>query len=233
MRYEQRKNTVSELKKIHCNTCKRETNHELLATHNCDYDYEDGGWYEKTRYGFWVCKGCDTASLEDRYTHSGMHDYDGNEIYDFTYFPERNSSYLHIAKKFVHINKKLNAVYLEIIKAHNQGLEIISAIGIRALLEGICVEEGIDDNIAYGLNKKIKKLQEKNNIPENIIDGLNSLKFIGDSAAHRLDSSNNNSIMLSIDLLEALLIHLYEAKFELQRKAELVKKAHNKNIQPT
>jgi hypothetical protein len=199
----------------------------LLATHSCHYDYEDGAWYENIRYGFWVCKGCDTATLENRYNNLDMHDY------DFTYFPERNSSYLHIAKKFVHINKKLNAVYLEIIKAHNQGLEIISAIGIRALLEGICVEEGIDDKIAYGLTKKIKKLQEKNNIPESIIEGINSLKFIGDNAAHKLDSSDNHTIMLSIDLLEALLIHLYEAKFELQRKADLVKKAHNKNIQPT
>ncbi len=226
---------MSEVKKIHCNTCKRETNHELLSSHDCDYHEveEHNGqkmlvWYENTRYGFWVCKGCDTASLEEKYNCSGMHDSNGDDIYSYTYSPERQNKSPRDARKFLHINKKLNATYLEIIKAHNQGLEIISAIGVRALLEGICVEEGIDDKSAYALSKKIIKLQTVSNIPKSIIDGLNSLKFIGDDAAHRLNASNKHNIMLSINLLEALLTHLYEAKSDLQHKAELVKNAHNK-----
>jgi len=215
---------MTKQKKIHCNECKRETNHELLATHDCCH-HEDNRFSEYICYGFWACKGCDTASLEEKYTCSGMHDENG-EIYFYQYFPERKNKSLRIAKKFAHINSKLNLVYLEIIKAHEQGLGVISAIGVRALLEGICIEEGIDDDVAYHLIGKIKKLQEKNNIPEGIIEGLNSLKFIGDNAAHRLDSSNNHIITLAIDLLEALLIHLYEAKFDLQHKAELIKNAH-------
>ena len=223
---------MPEQKKIHCNTCKHETNHELLAIHDCDYQEAEGNaliYYENTRYGFWVCKGCDTASLEEKYNCSGMHDENG-DIYSYEYFPERKNKSLRIAKKFAHINSKLNSVYLEIIKSHEHGLGVISAIGVRALLEGICIEEGIIDSVAYNLTGKIAKLQEKNNIPESIVEGLNSLnslKFIGDNAAHSLDSSNNHTITLAIDLLEALLVHLYEAKFDLQRKAELVKNAHN------
>jgi len=221
---------VAETEKIHCNTCKHETNHELLATHDNDYHEAEGAaliYYEKTRYGFWVCKGCDTASLEEKFNCSGMHDEDG-DVYSYKYFPERKNKSLRVAKEFAHINSKLNSVYLEIIKAHEHGLGVISAIGVRALLEGICIEEGIIDSVAYNLTSKITKLKEQNNIPESIIEGLNSLKFIGDNAAHRLDSSNNHTITLAIDLLEALLVHLYEAKFDLQRKAELVKNAHNK-----
>nr|WP_246345545.1 DUF4145 domain-containing protein [endosymbiont of Lamellibrachia barhami] len=188
------------MKKIHCNTCKRETNHELLATHDCDYHEAEGKvlmWYENTRYGFWVCKGCDTAILEEKYTCSGMHDSNGEDIYSYEYSPERKNKASRTAKKFAHINKKLNSAYLEIINAHNQGLVIISSIGVRALLEGICVEEGIDDNVSRGLAGKIKELQNKGNIPKSIIDGLNSLKFIGDNAAHRLDSSDTHTIKLS------------------------------------
>ncbi|MBL3619711.1 MAG: DUF4145 domain-containing protein [gamma proteobacterium endosymbiont of Lamellibrachia anaximandri] len=225
---------MSEIKKIHCNTCNHETNHVLLATHDKDYHEveEHQGqkhllWYENYVYGFWVCRGCDTALLEEKYTCSGMYDNNGDEVYSYTHLPERKNKAPRVAKKYVHINKKLNSAYLEVIKAHNQGLKIVSAIGVRALLEGICVEEGIDDKAAYGLSGKIKKLQSVSNIPESIIDGLNGLKFIGDDAAHRLNESNKRTILLSIDLLEALLTHLYEAKFDLQKKADLVKKAHN------
>lgn len=218
---------MPEIKKIHCNSCKRETNHELLATHDQNYYEEEDGYiifYEKTRFGFWVCRGCDTASLEDRYTNPTMKDYNHDEIYDCSYFPERNNLNSHTAKKFLHIDKKLNAIYLEIIKAHKQGLTIISAIGVRALLEGICVTEGIDDNASYNLTGKLKKLREAKKVPESIFEGLDNLKIIGDDAAHRLDSSDIYTIKLSIELLEALLIHLYEAKFELERKAKCLEK---------
>ena len=95
-------------------------------------------------------------------------------------------------------------------------------MGIRALLEGICVEEGIIDDVAYNLGKKIEKLKTKHDIPDSIIEGIEGLKFIGDDAAHKLSSSDKNTLLISIELLEALLTHLYEAKFNLQHKAEKV-----------
>lgn len=212
---------VSEVKKIHCNRCNLETNHELLATHDCIY-YTCIDWYEKSRYGFWVCRGCDTASLENKYTDAQMESHASNKRYSFIYSPERNNKPLQVAKKFQHVDKKLKLVYLEIIQAHNQELEIITTIGIRALLEGICVKEGIDDESAYGLSEKIKKLETGKKVPKDIIEGLNNLNFIGNDAAHRLKASDRSHIMYSIDLLEALLNHLYEAKYDLQNKAKRV-----------
>jgi hypothetical protein len=46
-----------------------------------------------------------------------------------------------------------------------------------------------------------------------------NLKFIGDDAAHRLMPPSKSQLRLSIDLLEALLTHLYEAKYDLEKKA--------------
>ena len=222
---------MPEIKKIHCNTCNLETNHELISNHDRDYvEFEEIngekaiGWYEKTKYGFWVCRGCDTASLEEKWHCHGMYDQNGDEIHSYAYFPERRNTSIRDPKKFLHIEKKLDSTYQEIIKAYNQSLDIVSAMGVRALLEGICVEEGIEDKQAYTLKGKIEKLQTASHIPESIIGGLMNLKIIGDDAAHRLISTDRYSIMLAIDLLEALLTHLYEAKFDLQHRAELVKK---------
>lgn len=220
--------------KIYCNTCQGDTNHDIKAVHNRSIreEIEDHGqlflgYYEETKYRFLVCRGCDTATLEEKWTCAGMDDQYGDEIYSYSYYPIRKNLGEREIKRFHHVDKKLNESYKEIITAFQQGLEIITAIGVRALLEGICVIEGIDDQKAWGLAKKIEQLKDLPNIPNTIIDGLNGLKFIGDDAAHRLNATNKHTLSLSIDLLESLLTHLYEARIDLEHKANLVKMTHN------
>lgn len=224
--------------KIYCNTCKGETNHDIKSTHDQSYreEFEDHGqrflgYYEETEFRFLVCRGCDSATLQEKWTCSGMHDHNGDDIYSYNHHPKRKNLGEREAKKFHHVDKKLNDSYKEIIIAFQQGLGIVTAMGVRALLEGICVIEGIDDNVAWGLAKKIEKLKGAPNIPDSIIDGLNGLKFIGDDAAHRLNATDKHTLSLSIDLLESLLTHLYEARIDLERKAAMVRETHNKQRQ--
>tara|TARA_Y100000588_G_C13911611_1_gene777377 strand:- start:51 stop:755 length:705 start_codon:yes stop_codon:yes gene_type:complete len=228
-----------DIKKIFCNTCKYETKHELLKTHSRNYSEEfetDGikmlGWYEDWEYGMWVCRGCDTATLESKYHCAGSYDSEGNDVFHYSYAPQRKNTYERPPKEFAHIDEKLNGIYREIIQAYKSGLNTVAVMGIRALLEGICIQEGIGDKGAFKLSVKLQKLEEKNGIPHQIIEGLNSIKSFGDDAAHRLIKLNKMDLELSIELLEALLTSLYEAKFDLQHKAlqlknrqEAVKKA--------
>ncbi|MDO8846219.1 DUF4145 domain-containing protein [Methylicorpusculum sp.] len=229
---------MTEIKKIYCNTCKGETKHDIKATHDQAYheEYEDHGhkflgYYEETEYRFLVCRGCDTATLEEKWTGAGMYDHNGDEIYTYSYQPKRKNLGEREAKRFHHVDKKLTETYKEIIIAFQQGLGIVTAMGVRALLEGICVLEGINDNNAWGLAKKIDHLSGASNIPAIIIEGLNGIKFIGDDAAHRLNTPDKHSLSLSIDLLESLMTHLYEASLDLEHKAELLRKTHNKQKQ--
>ncbi|MDN4501296.1 DUF4145 domain-containing protein [Alteromonadaceae bacterium BrNp21-10] len=229
---------MTNLKRIYCNTCKGDTKHEIKSTHDQSYheEYEDHGqkflgYYEDTEFSFLVCRGCDTGALEEKWTCSGMHDHNGEDIYSYKYHPKRMNLGEREAKRFHHVDKKLNETYKEIITASQQGLSIVTAIGVRALLEGICVLEGIDDQKAWGLAKKIEHLKDVCNIPDTIIDGLKGLKFIGDDAAHRLNASDKHTLNLSIDLLESLMMHMYEAKLDLEHKAEKLKKTHNKQSQ--
>lgn len=225
--------------KIYCNTCKGETNHDVKSTHDQSYheEFEDHGrrflgYYEETEYRFLVCRGCDSVTFQEKWTCSGMHDNNGDVVYSYNYHPKRKNLGEREAKKFHHVDKKLNDSYKEIITAFQQGLGIVTAMGVRALLEGICVIEGIDDKVAWGLAKKIEKLKGAPNIPDSIIDGLNGLKFIGDDAAHRLNATDKHTLSLSIDLLESLLTHLNEARIDLERKAAMVRETHNKQRQP-
>lgn len=224
--------------KIYCNTCKGDTNHDIKSTHNQSYidEFEDHGqkfigYYENTEFGFLICRGCDTATLQEKWTNSGMLGNDGNNVYACSYFPKRKNLGERETKRFIHVDKKLNDSYKEIVTAFQQGLEIVTAMGVRALLEGICVREGIDDKVARGLAGKIAKLKGSPNIPDSIIDGLNGLKFIGDDAAHRLNAADKHTLSLSIDLLESLLTHMYESRIELEHKAEMVRDRHSKEKQ--
>lgn len=218
-------------KRIYCNTCGLETNHNLKSDHNNDhYEIENEGtsmehlvFYEKTKYGFYICLGCDTAIIEEQYHCSGMYDpsNDGN-VYSTSHHPKRATKKNRKAKRFIFIDNKLREIYKEIIQSYNQDLRIICSIGIRALLEGICIQEKIKDTDAYGLKKKINLLKNKNNIPTSIIDALMHLKLIGDNAAHSLNKADRKNISSSIDILEALLTNLYEAKFNLEHKAKQI-----------
>ena len=223
-------------KKIHCNSCNQETNHRYIAESNKRYyevenhDGQDHLVYQETiDYEFWSCLGCDTALIEEKFNCSGMQDYNGEDVYEYQYYPPRSNVLKREPKKFIHIEKNLKSTYEEIIQTSNLNLQIVSAMGIRALLEGICIQEGIDDIKAYHLNGKIDKLKDESNIPDGIIEGLQSLKFIGDDATHKLTSTSKHNISIAIDLLEALLINLYEAKFDLAQKAERVCKANVQN----
>ncbi|WP_406734147.1 DUF4145 domain-containing protein [Vibrio scophthalmi] len=226
-RYNKKESLV--INKIHCNTCGLQTNHKLISSHNRSFYEEDdheGNTYitdfDEWKYNFWVCLGCDTGLLEVKHTCMGMQSYEGDKIYDVSYFPSRKNI-SRLPKHFRHIDSKLNSVYNEIIQCFQLGLGVATAMSIRALLEGICIHEGITDQVAWKFEVKIDKLHTISGIPESITDGLKNLKFIGDDAAHRLVSPNRQVLSLAIDLLEALLTHVYEAKFELHNKAELIK----------
>ncbi|TOC17036.1 DUF4145 domain-containing protein, partial [Vibrio parahaemolyticus] len=92
--------------------------------------------------------------------------------------------------------------------------------------EAICIDQGITDDIAWKFHIKIEKLNDIVGMPKSITEGLLTLKFMGDSAAHKLISPQRKDLSLAIDLLEALMLHLYEAKFDLESKSTQMHKSY-------
>lgn len=216
---------IGSRKSIRCNTCDWQTNHELKAIQISHYDDADGNydrndpftqpsWWLDTEYRFWACLGCGTAALEIVEIINGI-DYQSSS----TYYPSRKGGHL-IQKYFVQLDKKLRAIYREIIDSYNARLRITCSMGLRALIEGICIDKGITDKEAFGLEAKLGKLGEKGLLPNNIVDSLYSFKFIGDDAAHRLEAPSQQELKLAIDVMEDLLNFLYEMEYKLASKAQ-------------
>lgn len=215
-------------RKIYCNTCKVETNHELKAIHSRrhveleleDTPFEQLVFWETWDYLLWVCRGCDTATLEESYSNIGMYDPDVDDYGTKSKIFPKRAHHDWAQKRFKRLDPKLQATYGEVIASFNAGTNLLCAIGLRALLEGICVDKGITDEMLWGLEAKLKRLGGTNHLPSNITESLLSFKFIGDTAAHRLESPSRDELKLAIEVMEDLLNFLYEVEYQLVYKAQ-------------
>lgn len=60
-----------------------------------------------------------------------------------------------------------------------------------------------------GLREKIEKLGACGYVPSQLATNLKSFKFIGDSAAHRLEVPEPEDLKLAIEVMEELLTFFY------------------------
>jgi hypothetical protein len=193
-------------KRIFCNHCKGITNHILEGSHHKETPEDEYGWWDESDFMLWICAGCDSAVLEERYTDVSL----ANE-YQSRFFPKPTSRDLH-QKYFRKLPPKLRKIYLETIQAFNNELHILAAGGLRALLEGICSDKGIRGR---NLEEKIDRMNTL--LPQNIVTNLHSFRFIGNEALHELATPEAEDLRLAIEVSEDLLNFLYELDYKSSR----------------
>ena len=211
-----------ETQRIFCNTCKWETNHTLLAKHEVDYvDWIDGQhpFRESFEYKFWICAGCEEGTLETRSSNDGMTDEEGQPYWSSSYAPNRTEKSV-TEKRFRKLPEKLDQIYREAIRAFNNGLSILCASGLRALIEGICADKNIK-----GSNLKIKIDAMTEIFPKNIVANLHGFRFMGNTALHELEAPSHANLRLAIEICEDLLNFVYDLEYKAQRLTASQKKS--------
>lgn len=207
--------TIGSDRLIYCNWCERSTHHELKANHSSffeDEELDDGPpYWEEHQYRFWVCKGCDAATLEVVYNIAGQKDSEGDKVwYSLDFYPKRRRSDWPL-KRFNQLDEKLAQIHREVIASFNADLKILCAIGLRALMEGVCADKGITGR---SLQERIDGL---NILPSNIVESLHSFRFMGNDAAHELQAPRREDLRLAIEVIEDLLNFLYELDYKARR----------------
>ena len=104
------------------------------------------------------------------------------------------------------------------VKAFNSGLRVLCAIGIRAILEGICKEQGMPSRDLFG---KISDLVKQRIITESSSDVLHQLRFLGNDAAHELDEPLRDDLRAAMSIVDNIIENLYEIP---KHKERLVKR---------
>jgi hypothetical protein len=231
---------------IYCNKCNQETNHICKFHEYTPYPIEsyedlqdlaadDPGFSindftrtcEINGYLLWSCAGCDSWTVEN---YSALIP-EGDDpplfdpdTYSSFFIPERTKFHVH-AKQFHHLKNALEGIYRETLHSYNNGLYVLCGMGIRALIEGIC-----DDQEIRGKNvaQKIDGLSAL--LPQNIVNNLHGLRFMGNEAAHELIPPDQEELQIAIGLVEDLLNFLYDLDYRASRLTDWQKKkrAHDK-----
>ncbi|MBJ7312299.1 DUF4145 domain-containing protein [Rugamonas sp. CCM 8940] len=112
------------------------------------------------------------------------------------------------------------------------------AAGLRALVEGICSEQGIVDGPvefpAKGggtqilrrtdLSGQIGGLHEKGLLTKSSADTLHEHRYLGNSAVHELARPPDEELKLAVEILE----HTLDALYEMPEKAAQLRMRRNK-----
>jgi hypothetical protein len=194
-----------EQEQIYCNYCAAETRHLSVSSrkyHRRETQLRSAEWGE---YVLWACAGCDTCTMDERYSSDAMIDHFENEdAEESRYLPERNQGNRQL-RHFPHLPHKLGRIYFEVVRSYNERLPVLCAVGLRLLLEGICADKQLNGTNLLAKISEMKKL-----MPGNIADNLHFLRIVGNKAAHELEAPQQREVEQAIEVLEDVLNFLYE-----------------------
>lgn len=197
--------------KCYCPKCKQITTHYILGDGtNCSDEPDDFWWREE--YRVVMCCGCNTVSFNLESVDESMEDYDpvdGTTIHVPVQrnFPVDQKDISLIGR--YQIPNKVYALYSETVSAINNRLFLLASAGFRAIIEGICLDKGINSSRASNLEAKINKLKTEGFITKNDRDRLHSVRFLGNDSVHQLAAPSEAQIRVVYEIVIALIKNLY------------------------
>lgn len=213
-------NSKPKIERHFCNGCQQKTRHVQRASHTKRYTmkYYEDEWAEVT-WSLWECLGCDEVFARESWI-STLDATDRMEP-SVSFHPPRTS---HVAKKkeYRSIPDGLDDIYAEVIQTFNAEAHILCAGGLRALLEGICVDK--DASVAGSQTRFADKIRValKSHVHKKVLDNLNAFPFLGNNALHELKPPKRPELALAIEVIEDVLNAIYELDYKSARLYRLV-----------
>lgn len=205
--------------KIPCKTCSNWTNHKKEWSKEEKINIEDG--FFSTTYEVLSCLGCGTITFRTVAVDSDDWEEDDEGqtelVPTVSYYPKRDSRMIKILPEIWTVPTKVKKVYEETIESYNNGLPILCAIGIRATIEAICLNEGVE---AETLDDKIRQLISRGIVGSKLGEGLQENRLLGNESAHNLESFGDRELLAGIKLIE----NVIESYYLAQRKIDILKK---------
>lgn len=231
--------TKDKIQRVLCTNCNGATKHKIIASldkDGCEYDESEKWSVEwQDRYEIIQCQGCEFASF--RHTSWFSEDIDamtGRLLETVRLYPKRNADSV-TAKSFYNVPSNLRRIYGELIDCFNNDSPTLCAAGLRAIVEGICAQQGVVDGPVQGpakeggtriarrknLEGRIAGLQEKGLLTQSSAQTLHEHRYLGNDAVHELACPSSDELRLAIEIIE----HTLEQLYELPEKAEELSRA--------
>jgi hypothetical protein len=197
---------------VPCPECYRKTYHIIIKSIDIDGkdNYGNDGWFAwEKHYQIIQCQGCKSYSFRqinsnsEDYYQTGPDDFEP-KIYENLY------SYRLAGRKKLQdshfLPTKVRRIYNETIKVLISGQEVLTGIGIRAIIETVCKDKSAEGKDLY---YKINDLVVKGMLTQDGAEILHKLRILGNRAAHEVEPHNGEQLALAMDAVEHLLEGAY------------------------
>lgn len=204
---------TDELIKVQCATCGRPTSHIIKAAQLSEGHDDDYGW--SFSYQIIQCRGCDSISF--RVTGNDSNDPEDQEML----YPSRTQDHKPTRQPIIDslsLPEKIGRIYDEVLQALDHQAPILASIGLRILVEAVCLDL---DCTGKTLVNKIKKLADPDMglLSTKQAEILQTHRSMGNAAAHEILAPKPYELTLALDIVETLLKTLYV----LPGMAEMIK----------
>ncbi len=223
--------------KSYCITCDRQTNQVVLKEEKRNSHNEEDGWWDESIFQIIQCAGCDEISFRKLYNDISMQQHFDEDTATQELYPQRGAHSRPI-KPYRGLPFQIRTIYRETIDAFNSNLTLLCSVGVRAIVEAICVDKKITEGavinkegkerISKNLDGKISGLSTKGYLTADNAEILHELRFLGNEAVHELSEPSIEELGLAIDIIELVIDNIYIIK----RKALNLQEKRNsrKNI---
>lgn len=191
--------------KIFCHGCGKHTNHTILAKEAIrSHELEAFSWGDN--HYFSRCAGCDVLTYAiESWSEDDWNPHTGELDSTWKTYPRGSKERLPI-EDFLEFPIKVQLIYNEVIGAMNAQLPVLAGIGLRALIEATCKDQGIEGN---NLQKLIDGLATTGVLSKAQADILHTHRFLGNIAAHDVVSAKPKELVAALDIAENILKTIY------------------------
>lgn len=204
-----------------CRVCKRSTKHAIIsgAQLSGSEPMGHGDYYQwNNEYQIIQCLGCETVSF--RQTHENSEDYYqvGPDEYEHAVsvdiYPNPEEGRNLIEDDYL-LPTNLHRIYSETIKSINNGQDVLTGIGIRAIVETTCKDKNASGKDLY---EKINDLVTQGVLTKDGADILHKLRTLGNEAAHEVKPHDKVQLGLALDVIDHLLQGVYILPYHAKAK---------------
>lgn len=191
--------------KIFCHQCNDRQTHIVISEKKegsgGDEDYSWGKIHRFTQ-----CGGCDafTYSIESWTEDDWNYQSEEMETTWETY-PQPATLHQTIDGEET-LPEKIRFIYNETIGSINARLPLLSGIGLRALIESICKDQGV---CGENLMERIDGLASHGVLTRKQSDILHAHRFLGNAAAHEITPAQPSELAVALEIAEHVLRTIY------------------------
>ena len=189
--------------RLHCNSCDTETWHEVVAAHKQNRYYVIWGHSQDIEAEVLRCCGCDSLAFR-LVTHS-FEFQDENDRPEDRLFSDRN--FTKRKRKFFPMPVNVARLYQETVTAHDAKLVLLSATGLRSLLEAVVVDKVDKSKYGRTLESKINALNAL--FEPGVLAVLHQFREMGNKAVHSRAESDYLDLHRALYVAESIMKYFY------------------------